>query len=230
MNIAVILSGCGLYDGSEIHEATFSLLAIEENQASYACFAPDKEQYHVVDHISGEATAEKRNVLQESARIARGKIQPITSLNVNEYDGLVIPGGFGAAKNLNQWAISGPEGEIDPTVKNTIISFVESKKPIVGLCMGPTVIAQALQEHTQGIELTVGSSKQSSPYDIEAINNGLASIAAVPIEKSITEIHVDSNYKIITAPCYMMYAGVYEVRLNVKQAIDKLIYLITNES
>lgn len=230
MNIAVILSGCGLYDGSEIHEATFSLLAIEENKANYACFAPDKEQYHVVNHTTGEATPEQRNVLEESARIARGKIQPITALNVNEYDGLVIPGGFGAAKNLNQWAINGPQGNIDEDVKNTILSFVQHKKPIVGLCMGPTVIAQALQTTHQGVEITVGSTKQSSPYDIEGIMQGLSSISAKPIEKNITEIHVDTKYKIITAPCYMMDGGVYEVRLNVKQAIDKLTYLIKNQN
>jgi len=230
MNIAVILSGCGLYDGSEIHEATFSLLAIEENRASYACFAPDKEQYHVVDHLTGEANTEQRNVLRESARIARGKVQPITALNVSEYDGLVIPGGFGAAKNLNQWAISGPDGALDEDIKDTILSFVQHKKPIVGLCMGPTVIAQALQTTHQGVEITVGSTKQSSPYDIEGIMQGLSSISAKPIEKNITEIHVDTKYKIITAPCYMMDGGVYEVRLNVKQAIDKLTYLIKNQN
>jgi enhancing lycopene biosynthesis protein 2 len=198
--IAVLLSGSGVYDGTEIHEAVFSLLSIEKAGASYQCFAPDKQQLHVINHVSGEPVEETRNVLIESARIARGNIKPLTDLKASDYDALLIPGGFGAAKNLNQWAVKGPDGELDPEVRRVILEFNRTGKPLGGLCMGPTVLAQALG-NDPSVELTVGTTKEKSPYDIAAISQGMQSIGARPVEKTIREIAVDRQNKVVTAPC-----------------------------
>lgn len=221
-HVAVILSGCGVYDGSEIHEAVFSLLAIKENGGTYQCFAPEMDQHHVVNHINGEEMNDKRNVLIESARIARGEIKNLKEYNPEEFDGLVIPGGFGAAKNLTQWAFSGPEGGINVDVKDAIKKTVQSQKVVVGLCMGPTVIAKALEGSGISAHLTVGTTAEPSPYEIEAISQGMEKAGAVAEMKTINEISVDSEYNIITAPCYMMEADILQVRNNIKLAIDAM--------
>lgn len=223
--IAVLLAGSGVYDGSEIHEAVFALLSIQRAGASYQCFAPNKEQFHVVDHTTGEPTAERRNVLVESARIARGDVKPVSELSADAYDALLIPGGFGAAKNLNQWAIKGPEGELDPEVKRAIVAFRAANKPLCGLCMGPTVIAQALG-NTPSVELTVGTTQEPSPYDIAGIEAGLRSLGARPVAKTVREVAVDREYKVVTAPCYMMEASIVEVHDNVQQAVEALVALL----
>jgi enhancing lycopene biosynthesis protein 2 len=227
MKIGVLLSGCGVYDGSEIHESVFTLLAIEENGAEAVCFAPDKDQSHVINHLDGSVEiGEKRNILKESARIARGEIKSINKTSIDDFDALVIPGGFGAAKNLNRWAFEGPDGDIDPAVKHLIIDMVSAKKPIAALCMGPTVIAKALQGSGIGTKLTVGTNKEKSPYDIKEISDGMESLGVMSVMKTINEICFDEENKIITAPCYMMQASISEVRNNTKLAIDKLVTLI----
>lgn len=226
MKIGVLLAGCGVYDGSEIHEAVFTLLAIDEHGADAVCMAPDVEQHHVVDHRSGDDMDEKRNVLTESARIARGDIQPLSEVNLNELDALVVPGGFGAAKNLNKWALSGPDGDILPEVKNTILEFVKAKKPITGLCMGPTVIAKALEGSGMRATLTVGSTAAESPYDIAGISQGMESIGTRPSMRTLQEVEVDGKNLIVTAPCYMMEGSITEVRNNVKMAIDEMMELL----
>lgn len=223
--VAVLLAGSGVYDGSEIHEAVFTLLAIEEQGANYECFAPNKPQFHVVDHTTGEPTAETRNVLVESARIARGKVRPLSELDVTAFDALIIPGGFGAAKNLNQWAIQGPAGELDADVKAAIVDFHRAGKGVCGLCMGPTVLAQALAG-APSLSLTVGTSKEKSPYDIAAIHAGMRSLGIDTVERSIREVAVDRTHKVVTAPCYMMEATVLEVRNNVQQAVVALLELV----
>ena len=223
--IAVLLAGSGVYDGSEIHEAVFALLAIERAGASYQCFAPNKDQFHVVDHTTGEPTAETRNVLVESARIARGNIKPLSELSVDSFDALLIPGGFGAAKNLNQWAIKGPAGELDPEARRVIVAFQAAHKPLCGLCMGPTVIAQALGK-APSVELTVGTTAESSPYDIAAIDAGMESLGARPVPRTVREVAVDPEHKVVTAPCYMMQASIVEVHDNVQQAVGALMKLL----
>lgn len=223
--IAVLLAGSGVYDGSEIHEAVFALLSIERAGASYQCFAPDKDQFHVIDHTTGEPAPEKRNVLVESARIARGNVKPVSELSVDAYDALLIPGGFGAAKNLNQWAIKGPAGELDPDVKHAIVAFHAAHKPLCGLCMGPTVIAQALG-NAPSVELTVGTTEEPSPYDIAGINAGMRSLGARPVEKTVREVAVDQQHKVVTAPCYMMEATIAQVHDNVQQAVKALVALL----
>ena len=224
--IGVLLSGCGVYDGSEIQESVFTLLAIAENDGEAVCMAPNKNQHHVLDHTTGNEMEEQRNVLVEAARIARGEISDLATININDLDALVIPGGFGAAKNLTQWAFNGPDGSIDEDVKQIIADMVAAKKPIVGLCMGPTVIAKALEGSEIKAHLTVGTDKEPSPYEIEAISQGMEKTGAIAEMKTKTEILVDESYLIITAPCYMMEASIVEVRANIKQAIDLLFTIL----
>ncbi|MDP2189576.1 MAG: isoprenoid biosynthesis glyoxalase ElbB [Sphingobacteriaceae bacterium] len=224
-NIAVLLAGSGVYDGSEIHEAVFTLLALDEAGASYQCVAPDKPQFHVVNHLTGEPMSESRNVLVESARIARGKVKALKDMKAIDFDALIIPGGFGAAKNLNEWAIKGPDGAIDPDVKAFILDFMRLNKPIGAMCMGPTVVAKALAGSDYHPQLTVGSTAAPSPYDIAAVSAGMELLGSKAVMRTVQQIEVDVMHKIVTAPCYMMEASISDIRLNTKQLVDALLKL-----
>jgi enhancing lycopene biosynthesis protein 2 len=226
MKIGVIFSGAGVFDGTEIQEGVFTLLAIKKAGGEAVCFAPDIEQHHVINHITGQEMPEKRNVLVESARIARGEIKSLDQFNVDDIDALVLPGGFGAAKNLTKWAFSGPEGEINSQVKNAIAYMVKAGKPVAGLCMGPTVIAKALEDTGVAAILTVGTTEEASPYEIGAISQGMEKTGATAVMKTVNEVAVDLENKIVTAPCYMMEADILQVRNNVQKAIDELVKLI----
>lgn len=226
MKIGVLLSGNGVFDGSEIQEAVFTLLAIEELSGEAVCMAPDIDQHHVLNHLTGEEMQEKRNVLIESARIARGKITDLAKIKAGDLHALVLPGGFGAAKNLTKWAFSGPDGEILPDVRRLINEMVIAGKPVCGLCMGPTVIAKALEGSGIHADLTIGTTDDPSPYDIEAISEGINKTGAHAIMKKVSEILIDQKNKIVTAPCYMMEASVPEIRNNIRMAIEATCSLI----
>jgi len=161
--IGVLLHGCGVYDGTEIHEAVLTMLAIREAGQDYVCIAPDVDQHHVIDHTNGEEINQTRSVLVESARIARGEVEALTIDHANHIDALVMPGGFGTAKNITKWAFSGPDGEIDPLTRDFLRAVVEAKKPIAALCMSPTTLAKALEGTSVNANLTVGSIDESSP-------------------------------------------------------------------
>ena len=103
-NILVILSGCGVYDGAEIHESVLTLLALARHGASVTIAAPNKDQMHVINHATGDVMSESRNVMVEAARIARGQITDLSEIQSGDYDAVFIPGGFGAAKNLCTFA------------------------------------------------------------------------------------------------------------------------------
>lgn len=148
--IAVILSGCGVFDGAEIHESVLALLAIERQGASWHCFAPDIEQHHVINHKTGDVTEEKRNVLTESARIARGQITDLSTINPNDYDALLLPGGFGAAKNLTDFAINGAECSINTHVASACRAFAQSGKPAGYLCIAPAIIPMIYEAGVRG--------------------------------------------------------------------------------
>ena len=228
MKTAVLLSGCGVYDGTEIHESVFALLALSKNNLEYICTAPNIKQHHVVTHISGEEMSEERNVLVESARIARGEIISLSELNKNEISSLVIPGGFGAAKNLSNWAFNGPEAEVLAEVKDLILHCIENKKPIVSLCISPTLIAKSLEGKAYHPILSLGTTSEKSEYNIAEIHDAISSVGATAINKSIKEICIDENLRIISAPCYMMDAKVDEIYANTKMAIDKLSDFLRN--
>jgi enhancing lycopene biosynthesis protein 2 len=217
----VLLSGCGVYDGAEIHESVLCLLELTKKGIAYQCAAPDVQQHHVINHISGEEMQESRNVWVESARIARGDIKKSSEVQMSQYDALVMPGGFGAAKNFTKWAFQGPEGSILPEIKQLIADAVLLKKPIVAVCMSPTVVAKALEGFVQPT-LTVGTTKEKSPYDIAGINAGIEKTGAKANLNSVHEVTFDKQLNIITSPCYMMEANIADVHLGIEKAITLL--------
>lgn len=226
MKIGVLLSGCGVYDGAEIHEATLTLLSIDEIGAEAVCISVDREQHHVVNHITGEEMKESRNMMVEAARIARGNITNILDVNPADIDALIIPGGFGSAKNFTSWAFEGPEGTILPEVKLLIVNMLNIGKPVAALCVSPVVMAKALEGSAIHANMTIGSNQEGSPYDIEGFSNGLESLGATTEMKTVREIVIDSTNKIITAPCYMMDATISDVRKNVRSAVEALRDLV----
>ena len=226
MKTAVLLSGCGVYDGVEIQESVFALLALSQNNLDYICTAPNINQYHVINHLNGDEINEKRNVLVESSRIARGDIISLSKLDKNNISSLLIPGGFGSAKNLSDWAFLGSKGSIIKEVKDLILHCIENKKPIVSLCISPTLIAMSLEKTMYKPKLTLGSVNGTSEYNISEINEEILSIGSTIQNKTINEICVDENLKIISAPCYMMKAKSNEVYNNIKMAVDKLSTMI----
>ncbi|HLW29966.1 MAG TPA: isoprenoid biosynthesis glyoxalase ElbB [Brumimicrobium sp.] len=226
MKIGVLLSGCGVNDGSEIHESVFTLLAIAEAGHEAVCIGIDKDQYHVINHLNGEEQKETRNMMVESARIARGEITDIKNISPADLDALVIPGGAGNAKNLTDWAFNGPDGTILPEVKLLIVNMVNVGKPIVGLCVSPVVIAKALEDSGVKSYLTIGSDQAESPYDIKGFVEGLTKTGAATTMKLADEINIDRGNKIVTAPCYMMKSDLITLRNNIANAINAAIELI----
>jgi enhancing lycopene biosynthesis protein 2 len=226
MKIGVLLSGCGVYDGAEIQEAVFSLLAIEEAGAEAVCLSVNKNQHHVVNHLTGEEMTESRNMMVEAARIARGSVQDISNYDISQLDAVVIPGGFGSAKNFTSWAFDGPNGTVLPEIQELIKKCLSDKKPIAALCVSPVVLALALQNSDVHPTMTLGTDQEKSPYDIHAFSSGLSQTGVHAEMKTIREISIDKNLKIVSAPCYMMDATVLEIRNNIQKAIEALIQLI----
>jgi len=197
--IAVILAGCGVYDGAEIHEATLTLYAISKLGADYEIFAPDINQHHVINHLTGKEMNETRNVLVESARIARGKIKNINELKAEEFDALIFPGGFGVAKNLCDFAFKGPECNVIPSVADVIKKMHSLNKPIGALCISPVMLAKVLGK----AELTIGKDQGTA--------SAIEKMGSVHIPVSQGEIAVDKKNKIVTTPCYMLDSSIAQI-------------------
>jgi enhancing lycopene biosynthesis protein 2 len=226
MKIGVLLSGCGVYDGAEIQEAVLTLLAIQEAGAEAICLSVNANQHHVVNHLTGEVMPESRNMIVEAARIARGSVHEVSSYDSSQLDAVVIPGGFGSAKNFTSWAFDGPDGTILPEIQEFIKKCISDKKPIAALCVSPVVLALALKHSDVQSTMTLGTDKEKSPYDISAFSGGLTQTGVHAEMKTIREISVDQNLKIVSAPCYMMDATIVEIRNNIQQAVKALIELI----
>ncbi len=209
--IAIILSGCGVFDGSEIHEATLSLLAVDQAGAGYDIFAPDVEQYHVVNHLTGEATTEKRNVLHESARIARGKISALSSFRAENFDALLLPGGFGVAKNLSDYAFNGPDLHVNAEVRSAIHSMFAHRKPIGALCIAPVILAAVIP----AAELTIGNDADTTAH--------IESLGGQHVEAFGDEIVIDRQNKIVTSPCYMLDAKISTVYDGARKVVEALL-------
>ncbi|CAA7620034.1 isoprenoid biosynthesis glyoxalase ElbB [Magnetospirillum sp. UT-4] len=196
---AVILSGCGVHDGSEIHEAVLALLAIDRAGAAYQCFAPDIAQHDVVNHLTGQPMAESRNALVESARIARGRIKPLAALDAAGFDGLLLPGGFGAAKTLSTFAADGGDCRVEPEVERAIRAMHAAGKPIGALCIAPAVLARVLP----GAELTIGSDAGTAAA-IEQMGGRHRTAGH-------GEVVVDRAARVATSPCYMLDASIGQI-------------------
>ena len=212
--IAIILSGCGVFDGAEIHEATLTMYAIAKQGAEYEIFAPDIEQLHVINHITGKEMKETRNVLIEAARIARGNIQDLSHYKAADFDGLIFPGGFGVAKNLSDWVSKGPESTVIPDVVQAIRDTVNAGKPIGALCISPVILARVLE----GVEVTIGDDF-SSIAAIEATG-------AKHIKTTHGEVVVDKKYKTVTSPCYMLDARIDQIGSATERVVKEMMKLI----
>jgi enhancing lycopene biosynthesis protein 2 len=211
---AVVLSGCGVFDGAEIHEATLSLLAIARQGGSYKIFAPDIKQHHVINHLTGEEMEESRNVLVESARIARGSIQDLKDFNPGEFDGILFPGGFGAAKNLSSWAFEGADAFVLPAVENAITSMVALDKPVGALCISPVILAKVLGD----VKLTIG--------DDEGTAEAMESLGATHVHTTHGEVVVDEKFKVVTTPCYMLEATIVQIAEGADNVVAAMIGLM----
>ena len=211
--VAVILSGSGVFDGAELHEAVLTLLAIEQEGASYQCFAPDVEQLHVVNHLTGEvAEGETRNVLVESARIARGNIKPVTDCDVNAFDTLILPGGFGAAKNLCTFAVDGDECTFNEEVLEVCKAFAKAKKPAAYACIAPALAAKVYGNKTK---MTIG--------DDESTAGGLNALGATHVECPVDEVVVDNDAKLVTTPAYMLAQNVSEANASISKMVKTVL-------
>ena len=195
--VAVVLSGCGVYDGSEIHEAVSVLMNLSRAGAEVACFAPDKAQSDVVDHRTGEATGESRNVLAEAARIARGAISPLGDLTASGFDAVIFPGGFGAAKNLCDFAARGAACEADPEAARVIREFHGAGKPIGLCCIAPVLAARVLGTASggPGCSVTIGCDPGAA--------GAIGEMGATHVERPVEEAVVDEANRLVTAPAYM---------------------------
>ncbi len=209
--IGVVLSGCGVMDGAEIYEATFTLLSIDRAGHEALCMAPDVEQMHVIDHLTNRETDEKRNVLVESARTARGNIEDIAEVKASDIDALVIPGGFGAAKNLCDFAVKGTDCAVNPEVARLVKEVKKVGKPIGAICIAPAMLAKILGDEGIEVTLTIGGDKATA----EAIEK----MGCLHAERPATEICVDEANRVVTTPAYMCAQRIGEVA----EGIDKLV-------
>ncbi|MBK6965665.1 MAG: isoprenoid biosynthesis glyoxalase ElbB [Bacteroidales bacterium] len=208
---AVVLAGCGVFDGAEIHEATLTLLSIKKNGADYEIFAPDISQHHVVNHLTGKEMPETRNVLVESARIARGRIKPLSAFNARDFDALIFPGGFGVAKNLCSWAFDGPDCSVNAEVEKAVKDMVSLKKPIGALCISPVLLAKVLGN----VEVTLGN----SPSDAKNIEK----TGSRHITSNHGEVIRDSHRPIFTTPCYMLDADIVQIAEGAENIVQAIL-------
>ncbi|MGB5157563.1 isoprenoid biosynthesis glyoxalase ElbB [Desulfobacterium sp. N47] len=211
--IGVLLSGCGVFDGSEIHEAVLTLLYIDQKGAAAVCMAPDISQVHVINHLTRKEMKENRNVLVESARIARGDIKNLKDVSAVDIDALIIPGGVGAVKNLSEFAAKGPEGSVNAEVLRLISETKAAGKPIGALCIAPATLGMALKDH--GITVTIGNDK--------ATISSIKATGTNHIVCTVDQIAVDEKHKIVTVPAYMLGPGIKDVAKGIEKLVDKIV-------
>ena len=219
--IAIVLAGCGVFDGSEIHEAVLTMLAVDQQGAEYQCFAPNTWQARTIDHFTGHATAiagdeDNRNVLAESARIARGQIKDLQEFKAKDYDAIIFPGGFGAALNLSDFAVKGEDCEINHEVRRALEESYDEGIVIGAMCIAPTVIARVLGKHH--VKLTIGNDTK--------VASGLKKMGAEHENKAATEVCVDEEHKIVTTPCYMLANSIKQVAEGTHNLVEAVLDLI----
>ncbi|MBI1291145.1 isoprenoid biosynthesis glyoxalase ElbB [bacterium] len=214
--IAVVLSGCGVFDGSEIHESVLLLLNLKRAGFAVEFLAPDIEQAHVVDHLAGEpAEGQKRRVLVEAARIARGKVRDLATARAIEFDGIAFPGGFGAAKNLCTFAVDGARMTVNSEVERFVREGVESRKPMLFLCISPVIAAKVIGD---GVAVTLGA---DSP-----LVGAVASWGARHVATPVRECLVDQAHRLVTVPAYMYDAEITDVAAGIAQGVAAFQTLI----
>lgn len=209
--IAIIIGGCGHRDGSEIHETTMTMLAVEEHGATYQMFAPNRNQYHVLNHLDGTEMHEQRNMLVEAARIARGNILPLENFDVNQFDAVIFPGGFGVAKNFFNYAFKGMDCEVDEQIAHIIQSVHQAGKPIGALCISPVLMAKILGN----ITVTIGQDAKTA-RDIEQMG-------ATNVNTSNGDVVTDKKNKIFSTPCYMLDANLVDIHEDAYNLVEAMM-------
>ena len=214
--VLVVLSGCGVFDGAEIHESVLSLLALDEAGAEVTCTAPDIDQVHVINHVTGEVIPdESRNVLVESARIARGKIKSLDEIQMENFDAILFPGGFGAAKNLSNFALKGTDASVHPEVERVLKEAHTQKKPIGLLCISPSIATQVLGDLK--IQFTIGTDQDTA----QALETWGATHKECPFDSVV----IDSHNKIVSSPAYMTAEKISQINIGIRKLVASLLEL-----
>lgn len=213
--VAVILSGCGVFDGAEIHESVFTMLSLSRRGASYQCFAPDIAQLHVINHLTGEVEPnQQRNVLQESARIARGEIKALQTLQVQDFDALVVPGGFGAAKNLCDFALKGRDCQLHPQVLKVCQDFARQGKAAGYACIAPAMLPVI---YGNGIKLTIGNDEDTAA--------AIRSMGGEHQSCAVDEVVVDEKARVVSTPAYMLADSINQAADSIDKMIEQLLLM-----
>ena len=218
MKVGVLLSGSGVNDGSEIHESVLTMLFLDRSDAEIILMAPNIDQMHVINHYTGQEMDEFRNVLVESARIARGNIKDMAEISGDDLDALIIPGGFGVAKNLSDYAMSGAECSINPDVYRLISEMILLKKPIGAICIAPAMMAKILAEQNQSATMTIGKDKTTAK-DIE-------DMGSTHKECLVEEIVIDEVNNIVTTPAYMDAKNISKAAEGIEQLVKQIILMV----
>lgn len=216
--IGVLLSGCGFLDGAEIHEATLTLLALDQRGAKAICCAPNIPQADVVDHLTHKPVSEKRNVLHEAARIARGQIRDVAQVTAAELDALLIPGGFGAAKNLSDFASAGAECRVQPDVERLLGDLLAARKPIGAICIAPALLARVAGKRGIAARLTIGNDAGTA--------GAIAAMGCAHENCPVTEFTIDREHRIVSTPAYMLGPGPAPVYEGIRKTVDAVLGLV----
>lgn len=215
--VGVVLSGCGVYDGAEIHESVITLLALDKAGAKIVCMAPDAPQMHVIDHAKGEPVeGDTRNVLIESARIARGEIKSMKDVRATDLDALIFPGGFGAAKNLCTFAVAGVNCKVHPEVERLVEEFHHAKKPQGFICIAPVLAAKILGHHHP--KLTIGNDQGTA--------QAIEKMGGKHITCKVDEVAIDEVNKIVSAPAYMLGPTIAPVARGIEKCVEAVLKMI----
>ncbi|WLG96044.1 isoprenoid biosynthesis glyoxalase ElbB [Pseudomonas sp. FP198] len=212
--VAVILSGCGVYDGAEIHESVITLLRLDQRGAQVQCFAPNIAQLHVINHLTGEEMPESRNVLVESARIARGNVKDLREARAEDFDALIVPGGFGSAKNLSNFAVEGAGCSVQPEVLALTEAFAEAGKPVGLICISPALAAKI---YGPGVTCTIGTDADTAA--------AVTKMGGTHEECLVTDIVEDTARKLVSTPAYMLAQNISEAASGINKLVDRVLEL-----
>ena len=216
--VGVVLSGCGVNDGAEIHESVITMLALDRARADMVLMAPNIDQLHVINHYTGSEMDESRNVLMESARIARGKIRDMAEVHASDVDALIFPGGFGVAKNLCDYAMAGTDCSVNPDVKRLAIDVHKAEKPIGIICIAPAMFAKIMQGTGDSVEMTIGTDEQTS--------SDINSMGSNHITCSVEDIVIDKKNKVVSTPAYMLDQRISEVAEGIEKLVKEVLMMV----
>ncbi|MBK9120606.1 MAG: isoprenoid biosynthesis glyoxalase ElbB [Phycisphaerales bacterium] len=215
--VGVLLAGCGVYDGAEIQEAVLTLHALDVLKAEVVCCAPNVDAPEI-DHLTGEPTGARRNVLREAARIARGKIRDVATVQASELDALILPGGFGAAKNLSNFALAGAECQVQPDVERLVVDCLKARKPIGAICIAPATLARIAANHKVQAKVTIGHDAGTAA--------AIVAMGCFHENQPVTGITIDSDHRIVSTPAYMLGPGPAAVGEGIRKLVEQVLAMV----